>query len=98
MSVGSGIDRPASWLIGIFEPYASTITPSRIVTDARPVRTPDKLVAHVFERGVHALGGFDVQTLQIIHIHYYSLGAPPAVAYAPDLVSTGFLLSPGIMR
>src|SRR5438552_14085538 len=40
MSEGSGTERPATWLSGILAPYASTCTPSSIVTVARPVRTP----------------------------------------------------------
>src|SRR5258708_27440590 len=37
---GSGTDRDATWFSGTIEPYASTCTVSRMVTDARPVRTP----------------------------------------------------------
>src|SRR5262245_10123122 len=40
ISVGSGIERDATWFTGIADPYASTWTVSRMLTDARPVRTP----------------------------------------------------------
>ena len=49
ISVGSGIDSDATWLSGIVEPYASTCTASRIVTEARPVRTPREFLPHVFD-------------------------------------------------
>src|SRR5262245_29761859 len=37
---GSGTDMVATWLIGIFDPYASTITLCSMSVEARPVRTP----------------------------------------------------------
>src|SRR5262245_8269752 len=37
--LGSGIERPASWFSGIFDPYASTCTLSSRPVEARPVRT-----------------------------------------------------------
>src|SRR5262249_43310672 len=39
INAGSGTDSVATWLIGILDPYASTCTPSRRLTVARPVRT-----------------------------------------------------------
>jgi hypothetical protein len=39
MSAGSGTDSDATWLMGIFDPYASTWTPSSRLVVARPVRT-----------------------------------------------------------
>ena len=38
INCGSGALTFASWFNGICEPYASTITPSSMCTDARPVR------------------------------------------------------------
>ena len=38
INCGSGALTLANWFSGIWEPYASTVTPSSMCTDARPVR------------------------------------------------------------
>ena len=69
MSDGSGTERPASWFSGIFEPYASTCTLSRIVDRGAPRPHAAQLVPDVLGRGVHPLVDFGEQPFQIVDIH-----------------------------